>query len=288
MMTDIQPSQLNRFPDGLVEHISKTIGNYLTGTEIAQLMLASGYPEKSGVVGTKWRFLYGVLTEFNLKPGGQWYIAKVIQTFCDPTMWIGQGDTHRRVTGILNEGLALVNLRLNEKGQLLAFETTITHIPMTVSPQEIFRTKHMTVKPIFGARDISEEKDLCFVLMPFKSSFDRLYKEQIKPVVGNCGFRCLRSDDLFSATPILEDIWIHICKSRVIIADVTGRNPNVFYEMGIAHTVGKPIIIITQDKTDVPFDVAQIRFFEYSDDKQGWNTLTSNIISALRSTVTLT
>jgi len=121
----------------------------------------------------------------------------------------------------------------------------------------------------------------CFV--PFKSSFNRLYKEQIKPVVKASGFKCVRADDIFSPTPILEDIWIHILKCKVVIADVTGRNPNVFYEIGIAHTVGKPVIVITQDKDDIPFDIAQLRYFEYSDNAQGWDTLRNKIALALRS-----
>jgi len=122
-----------------------------------------------------------------------------------------------------------------------------------------------------------------FYFDAIKPHFDRLYKEQIKPVVEASGFKCVRADDIFSPTLILEDIWIHILKCKVIIADVTGRNPNVFYEIGIAHTVGRPVIVITQDKSDIPFDIAQFRYFEYSDNAQGWDTLRNKIASALRS-----
>ncbi len=149
-------------------------------------------------------------------------------------------------------------------------------------------TTSIIVNPIFRTRNIAQEPDLCFVLMPFNSAFDRLYREEIKPTVEAAGFKCLRADDLFSPTPVLEDIWVHIYKSRVIIADVTGRNPNVFYEMGIAHTAGRPVVIITQERAAIPFDIAQFRYFVYSDDAQGWSTLCTNIASALRSVIPTT
>jgi len=239
---------MGRFPEGVLEHISKIIGDYRTGSEIAELLRNTGYPEKSLVTGTKWRFLYEIFKEFNDKTDGQLHIDKIVQTFCDPTQWIGKESIHKQVMDILNEGLFYVNLQLNENGKIVITKGRITHVVKEETREVATEPKLMTVAPVFRARDVKPTQDLCFVLMPFIASLDRLYREKIKPTVEACGFKCLRADDLFSPTPILEDIWIHICKSKVIIADVTGRNPNVFYEMGIAHTVGKPVIIVTQEK----------------------------------------
>jgi len=276
--------KLERFPEGVLEHISKTIADYRTGSDIAELLRNAGYADKSMVTGTKWRFLYELFKEFNDKQDGQLHIAKIVQAFCDPTQWIGREAGHKQVMDTLNAGLIHVNLQLNDDGKIVITQRRITPVVRKEEIREMStEPKLMTVAPIFRARDMKPEQNLCFVLMPFKPSFDRLYKEKIKPTVETCGFRCLRADDLFSPTPILEEIWIHICKSRVIIADATGRNPNVFYEMGIAHTVGRPVIIITQDKADIPFDVAQFRYFVYSDDYHGWDRLCSNITSALKS-----
>ena len=61
----------------------------------------------------------------------------------------------------------------------------------------------------------------------------------------------------------VDEIWALIIRSRFIVADCTGRNPNVFYEIGIAHTIGKPVIAITQSTTDVPFDLTHRRYIEY-------------------------
>ncbi|MGD0794093.1 MAG: hypothetical protein ABR958_00665 [Dehalococcoidales bacterium] len=281
----MERKSIGRFPEGVLEHISKTIGDYRTGSEIAELLRNAGYPEKGFVVGTKWRFLYEIFKEFNNKPEGQYHIAKIVQAFCEPTQWIGRSSENKKVMDILNEGLLHVNLQLNENCKIIITQKRIIHTNKEETIELPKEPRVLTVFPIFTARDFLLEQDLCFVLIPFKPSFDRLYKEKIKPCVEACKFRCLRADDLFSPTPILEDIWVHICKSKVIVADVTGRNSNVFYEIGIAHTVGKPVIIITQDKADVPFDVSQFRYFLYSDDTQGWTKLYNDISSALKSII---
>jgi hypothetical protein len=271
---------IERFPEGVLENISQTIGTYLTGTEISEMISNAGYPECSKVIGTKWRFLYDLFKDFNDKPNGQLHIAKIIQVFCDPTKWIGREPERKNVVNQINEGLLFVHLQVNITGKVIITDKII-QFEDTKKADVSTNSQEVVVNPIFRARDLKPEANLCFVLMPFKPSFERLFNEKIKPTVWSCGFRCIKANDLYSPTPIIEDIWIHIFKSQVIIADVTNRNPNVFYEMGIAHTIGKPVIIITQDKTDIPFDVSQYRFFQYSDDTNGWETLCNNLRSAI-------
>jgi hypothetical protein len=133
------------------------------------------------------------------------------------------------------------------------------------------------LRPIFKGREFLVEKDLCFVLMPFREQFFRIYNEHIKPTLEDVGLRVMKADDIFGTTEIMEDIWEHINKARIIVADVTSRNANVFYELGIAHTVGKSVIILTQNKNDVPFDLAHLRYIKYTDDNEGWNKLKSEL-----------
>ncbi len=277
--------KLDKFPAGVLEHISKIIGEYNTGSEIEEFLKVAGYPEKSRILGTKWRHIYNIFKEFNDKLESRYNIVKIIQTFCNPTRWIGREATRKQIIDRLNDGLIYVRLQLDKYGKIVISSRKITYVDKDKDDRKTTEPQEMIVRPIFRARDIKAENDLCFILMPFSPSFDRLYKEKIKPTVEACGFRCLRADDFFTPTPILEDIWIHIFKSRIIVADVTGRNPNVFYEMGIAHTLGKPVIIITQDKSDIPFDIAQFRYFVYSDDSSGWDTLCNNISSAIHTII---
>ncbi len=109
--------------------------------------------------------------------------------------------------------------------------------------------------------------------MPFTESWsDRIWKKLITPIVQERGCRPVRADDLFGRD-IMEDIWKGICGSRFVIAEITGRNPNVFYELGIAHTIGRPVILLTQNKNDIPFDLNRYRHIIYEDNMDGYETL---------------
>ncbi|MDH3501279.1 MAG: hypothetical protein OEL69_02075 [Nitrosopumilus sp.] len=117
--------------------------------------------------------------------------------------------------------------------------------------------------------------------MPFRENFDRIYKNNVKPIATKLDYRVLRADDIFTPTVIIEDIWEQLNKAKFIIADVTGRNPNVFYELGIAHTIGKKVIMITQNEDDIPFDVKHIRHFKYADNENGWTKLESDLENSI-------
>ncbi len=145
------------------------------------------------------------------------------------------------------------------------------------------QANRVVLRPVFRTQpeDMELDSELCFILMPFQSAFDRLYQDVLMPAVQDAGLRPLRADQIFSPTPIVEDIWRHIASARLVIADVTGRNPNVFYELGLAHAAGKPVIILTQSSDDVPFDLSYIRFFQYRDDEQGWQKLRTDLKSAI-------
>jgi len=123
----------------------------------------------------------------------------------------------------------------------------------------------MFVQPLFGRLDHipSDKRSDVFVLMPFSPDLEEIFKTHIKSVAHALGLKANRADDFFNADMVMNDIWKRICGSRVIIADCTNRNPNVFYEIGIAHTVGKPVIIITQKSEDVPFDLRHYRYIHY-------------------------
>jgi len=140
--------------------------------------------------------------------------------------------------------------------------------------------KIVRLNPIFHGRNFLIEDNLCFILMPFREPFNTIYKKHIKPIIEK-KFKIKRGDTIFKSSEIIEDIWEHINKAKFIIVDVTGKNPNVFYELGIAHTVGKEVLIITQNKDDVPFDVKHRRFFKYSNNKVGLEELESNLENAM-------
>lgn len=121
--------------------------------------------------------------------------------------------------------------------------------------------------PIWKTRNFEPDTTLCFVVMPFADQFFLQYEEAILPALQSAGLRGVHAGEIFGTREIMEDIWESICVSRLVIADVTGRNANVFYELGIAHTLGKPCIVITQNQQDVPFDITARRYIHYDPGK---------------------
>ncbi|MCC4766361.1 hypothetical protein FXW07_06960 [Methanosarcina sp. DH1] len=98
-------------------------------------------------------------------------------------------------------------------------------------------------------------KPFVFVLMPFNEDFDDIYKLGIKEAAKEVGAYAERVDEQIFTEGILERIFNQISKADVIVADMTGRNPNVFYEVGYAHALGKIVLLLTQKADDIPFDL---------------------------------
>jgi hypothetical protein len=161
------------------------------------------------------------------------------------------------------------------------------------------------VKPIFKEKPpLLAKQDLCGVLMPFDRPFEKIFNETLKPSLENVGFTVKKADNIFfreeestsistgaytsSLTPadrfsnpriisVMERIWLLINQSRLLVADVTGKNANVFYELGIAHTIGKDVIVISQEQKDIPFDIQYMPFIIYGKDKEGQEKLRQDI-----------
>lgn len=104
-----------------------------------------------------------------------------------------------------------------------------------------------------------------FVIMPFGSDFNDVYKLGIKATAKECDVDAKRLDDDFFDTNMVEEIYKKINDADFIIADMTGRNPNVFYEVGYADAKNKLVLLLTQNVNDIPFDFKQRLHIEYSD-----------------------
>lgn len=98
-------------------------------------------------------------------------------------------------------------------------------------------------------------KPFVFVLMPFDSNFDDIYQLGIKPACSEAGAYAERVDEQQYDERILDRIYNQIAKADLIVADMTGRNANVFYETGYAHALDKRVILLTKKKEDIPFDL---------------------------------
>ncbi|MGB7954628.1 MAG: hypothetical protein WCF23_11665, partial [Candidatus Nitrosopolaris sp.] len=90
---------------------------------------------------------------------------------------------------------------------------------------------------------------------------NKIYKNIVKPTIVSKGLECLRADDYETNEAVMKDIWKAICQAQVVVAEMTGLNPNVMYELGISHTFWTPTIMMVQPSRRVkfPFDISQIR-----------------------------
>jgi hypothetical protein len=134
---------------------------------------------------------------------------------------------------------------------------------------------------IFGGGDFTLDPNLCFVLMPFAETFQPIYDDHIRPVIQSEGLTCLRADEIRGTSLITRDIWEKINRARFLIADLTGQNPNVFYEVGLAHALGKDVLLLTQTMTDVPFDLRAMRCIVYSYTPRGMKEMESALRGAV-------
>lgn len=108
------------------------------------------------------------------------------------------------------------------------------------------------------------EKNKCFFLMPFNHDFDIVYGT-IKKYLNEKGILCNRADEISGSTPIIAKILTQIIKSQYIIVDITDSNPNVYYELGIAHTLkeARNVLLIKRKDYKVPFDITHLTYIEY-------------------------
>jgi hypothetical protein len=149
--------------------------------------------------------------------------------------------------------------------------------PAAQKPKKVARKKTPTRKKTVGT---------CFVISPFGGWHDDYHREIFCSAIQGAGLEPTRADDLFRSSNIVHDIWHFVSSSRVMLADLTGKNPNVFYELGLAHAARKPVLLVTQTMDDVPFDLRALRVITYDVQHPSWgDLLRENIETGLRETL---
>lgn len=116
------------------------------------------------------------------------------------------------------------------------------------------------------------ERPTCFVLMPIADvhgyepgHFGRVYEHLLKPAIEQAGYTPVRADDTVKTDYIVVGIIQKIVESEMVICDLSARNPNVMYELGIRHAFNKPVALIKDRRTDKIFDIQGLRYTEYDD-----------------------
>jgi chaperonin GroEL len=124
------------------------------------------------------------------------------------------------------------------------------------------------------------DSKLCFVALPLTRPFTDYFTGIIQPAAADAGLTAKTSAQVYGTGPIIQDIWEHIWSAAVVIADVTEKNPNVNYELGLCHAIGVPTIIISQKIDDVPFDYRHRRCILYNTTDVDWQDQLRKAITA--------
>lgn len=149
-------------------------------------------------------------------------------------------------------------IKLYENGVLLLSVVDDTY----TSGQFGLRTLKTNAR--FERVKIEVTKPLCFVVMPFSPQLQFVYRI-IQTTVDGMGFQCVRGDERYGARPVIDDVRVDIARADIVIVDFSGRNPNVYFEAGLADAWKKKWIVIAQSQDDLTFDVRHIRTIFYSD-----------------------
>jgi hypothetical protein len=142
------------------------------------------------------------------------------------------------------------------------------------------------IKRLSKAASISAT-DTCFVMMPFAAPLGEYYSKIYEPAIEKAGLKAVRADDdIFGTGKIVDQIWNGITNAKVLIAELTSRNPNVYYELGLAHALRKPVVLVCSNEQDVPFDLKHIRVIYYDMHDPFWGSkliikISENILSAI-------
>lgn len=170
----------------------------------------------------------------------------------------------------LNEVLAKhgLEIRLDDGEACLCFSN---EIPLSKGAAAVSaKTKFVFQPRVFRpeAVDLKTDSSIVAVMMPFEAKFNPVL-DAIREACEGIELTCVRADNIWQETAIIDEIFSLICRSGIVVCDLTDRNPNVLYEMGIAQTIGKPVVMITQRDSDIPFDVKHHRYLPYLNNDQG-------------------
>ncbi len=130
--------------------------------------------------------------------------------------------------------------------------------------------------------------DSCFVMQPFAAPLGDYYEKVFKPAIEKAGLKPVRADaEIFGTGKIMDQVFQGIVAAKVLVAELTTRNPNVFYELGVAHALKKPVVLVSAREEDVPFDLHHIRVIYYDVSDPFWGAkliekVAENVLSAIQ------
>lgn len=209
-------------------------------------------------------------------PDDQFLRNTVVDTYKVPA------DKFEEFKAVFLESLETAQL-LTKHGDSTRVVDFSSPISSTTAPDQ----KSDRIKKLEKAANVSPT-DTCFVMQPFAAPLGTYYEKIYKLAIEKAGLTPIRADaDMFGTGKIMDQVWTGINAAKVLVAELTSRNPNVFYELGLAHALKKPVVLVSSNEEDVPFDLQHIRviYYDMSDPFWGQKLLekvAENILSAIK------
>lgn len=126
----------------------------------------------------------------------------------------------------------------------------------------------------------------CFVLMPDEGNFAGNFANIYKQAIEETGLIARKTEGIYSTSPNINKIWDFVCSSDIILADLTSKDPNIMYQLGLAQAIQKPTILISENLEDVPFDLKNMSIILFDKKISGWEIkLKEDIILFLKNTI---
>lgn len=213
-------------------------------------------------------------------------LIKIITSLVNPDYFLfNEKLNHKKAVEDVNKSLKSSKLILKEKADGQYLLTTLSGEFISTEINEVDAVQKITFTPsVFKIPKKPTNSKLISVMMPFSPAYRGTY-EAIKKVADYMELECLRADDIWENSTFIQDIFDLIFCSRIIIVDFSERNPNVMYETGIAHTLGKVVIPITQSISDIPSDLGHHRALKYLPNDEGYRNLSNELYKRIKTII---
>jgi hypothetical protein len=210
----------------------------------------------------------------------------VIESLVDPDHFLfDDGLNHLKALTDVNKALKTSGLILKTQSNGQSRISLLNGEFISTEVKEVDVVKTITFSPsVFNIPEKPTNTNLVSVMMPFSPGFKGTY-DAIKKVTDHMKLECLRADDIWENSTFIQDIFDLIYCARIIVVDYSGRNPNVMYETGIAHTLGKTVIPITQSIEDIPSDLKHHRALQYYPNDEGYRALSNELYKRIKTII---
>jgi hypothetical protein len=205
-------------------------------------------------------------------------ISRVVESLVDPDYFLFNDSLdHKKAIADVNKALKSSGFILKGQSNGQSRISFLNGEYISTEIKETDSVKRITFTPsVFKIPEKKINEKLISVMMPFNPGYKGTY-DAIKKCTDHMGLECFRADNIWENSTFIQDIFELIYCSRIVIVDFSERNPNVMYETGIAHTLGKIVIPITQSYSDIPSDLGHHRAYKYLPNDEGYRNLSNEL-----------